>query len=336
MNQSSPYLSSSYRTILWLLFLCVASVANAKSSDPLPSWNTGASKSAIIEFVKSVTKKGGADFVPAAERIATFDNDGTLWSEQPTVQLMFALDRVKAEAPKHPEWKTTEPFKSVLADDMKGVMATGEHGLMELIMATHTGMSVEEFNQIANYWLTMTKHPKFNRPYTELVYQPMLELLSYLRTNGFKTYIVSGGGIEFMRPWTEKVYGIPPEQVIGSSVKTKFEVVDGKPVLMRLPELDFNDDKGGKPVAIQKFIGRRPIAAFGNSDGDLQMLEWTSATNHPHFALIVHHTDAEREVAYDRDSAIGRLDKALDEAGQKGWTVVDMKKDWKRVFPFEK
>ncbi|MEY3786398.1 MAG: hypothetical protein RLZ75_603 [Pseudomonadota bacterium] len=234
------------------------------------------------------------------------------------------------------EWKDTEPFKSVLANDMNGVLATGEQGLMELIMATHTGMSVEEFNHIAKYWLAMAKHPKYNRPYTELVYQPMLELLSYLRVNGFKTYVVSGGGIEFMRVWMEKAYGIPPEQIIGSSVKTKFEFVEGKPVLMRLPELDFNDDKGGKPVAIQKFIGRRPIAAFGNSDGDLQMLQWISATNRPHFGLIVHHTDAEREVAYDRDSAIGHLDKALDEARQKGWTLVDMKKDWKQVFPFEK
>lgn len=336
MNRLSPQSSASYRTVLWLLFLCFASVANAKSHDPLPSWNNGASKSAIVQFVKSVTKKGGADFVPAAERIATFDNDGTLWSEQPIAQLVFAMDRVKAEAPNHPEWKDREPFKSVLANDMKGVMATGEQGLMELIMATHAGMSSEEFNQIAKYWLAMAKHPKYNRPYTELVYQPMLELLSYLRANGFKTYVVSGGGVEFMRVWMEKVYGIPPEQIIGSSIKTKFEWIDGKPVLMRLPELDFNDDKGGKPVAIQKFIGRRPIAAFGNSDGDLQMLQWTSATNYPHFALIVHHTDAEREVAYDRDSTIGRLDKALDEAQQNGWTVVDMKKDWKRVFPFEK
>jgi phosphoserine phosphatase len=336
MNQLSTH-SSSYRAILWLLFLGFVSVANAKTSDPLPSWNNGASKTAIIEFVKSVTKKGGADFVPVAERIATFDNDGTLWIEQPMyVQLAFALDRVKAEAPKHPEWKDTEPFKSVLANDMNGVMASGEHGLLELIMVTHTGMSVEEFNQIAKYWLTMSKDAKFNRHYTELVYQPMLELLSYLRANDFKTYIVSGGGVEFMRPWTEKVYGIPPEQVIGSNVKTKFELVDGKPVLMRLPEMDFVDDKDGKPVGIQKFIGRRPIAAFGNSDGDLQMLEWATATNRPHFALIVHHTDAEREFAYDRESAVGKLDKALDEAAQKGWTVVDMKKDWKRVFPFEK
>jgi phosphoglycolate phosphatase-like HAD superfamily hydrolase len=320
--------------LIWLSF---TTLAIAKTTDPLPSWNNGATKTTIMQFVNNVTKKGGADFVPAAERIATFDNDGTLWIEQPMyVQLAFALDRVKAEAPKHPEWKDTEPFKSVLANDMNGVMASGEHGLLELIMATHTGMSVEEFNQIAKYWLTMSKHPKFKCPYTELVYQPMLELLSYLRANGFKTYIVSGGGVEFMRPWTEKVYGIPPEQVIGSSVKTKFELVEGKPVLMRLPEMDFIDDKDGKPVGIQKFIGRRPIAAFGNSDGDLQMLEWATATNRPHFALIVHHTDAEREFAYDRESAVGRLDKALDEAQQKGWTVVDMKKDWKRVFPFEK
>lgn len=324
----------SYYTLL--VCLSFATVAVSKSTTPLPSWNNGASKTAIIEFVKSVTKKGGADFVPPEERIATFDNDGTLWCEQPIAQLMFALDRVKAEAPKHPEWKDTEPFKSVLADNMKGVMATGEQGLMQLIMASHTGMSVEEFNQIAKYWLTMTKHPKFNRPYTELVYQPMLELLSYLRANGFKTYVVSGGGVEFMRTWVEKAYGIPPEQVIGSSIKTKYEVVDGKPVLMRLPEIDFIDDKGGKPVGIQKFIGRRPIAAFGNSDGDKEMLEWTTATNKPHFALIVHHTDAEREFAYDRDSSIGKLDKALDEAGQKGWTVVDMKKDWQRIFSFEK
>ena len=328
--------SYGYRIISLLVFLSFATAAVAKSTDPLPSWNNGPAKTAIMQFVKSVTKKGGSDFVPPAERIATFDNDGTLWSEQPTAQLIFALDRVKTEASKHPEWKDTEPFKSVLANDMKGVMATDEHGLMELMKASHGGMTTDEFEAIVKDWLATAKHPKYNRPYTELVYQPMLELLNYLRANGFKTYVVSGGGIEFMRVWMEKVYGIPPEQVIGSSIKTKFELVDGKPVLRRLPELDFNDDKGGKPVAIQKFIGRRPIAAFGNSDGDLQMLQWTSATNRPHFALIVHHTDAEREVAYDRDSSIGRLDKALDEGVQKGWTVVDMKKDWKRVFPFAK
>jgi hypothetical protein len=224
----------------------------------------------------------------------------------------------------------------VLANDMKGVMASGEKGLAEMLMATHAGMSVEEFNQISKYWLSQSKHPRFDRSYTELVYQPMLELLAFLRANGFKTYIVSGGGIEFMRPWTEKVYGVPPEQVIGSSIKMKYELVDGKPVLMRLPEIDFIDDKDGKPLGIQKFIGRRPIAAFGNSDGDYQMLQWTTANNGPHFGLLIHHTDAEREYAYDRDSAVGRLDKALDEAPKKGWTVVDMKKDWKRVFAFEK
>jgi len=327
----------SYRSILWFLFLSFAAVAQARSTDPLPSWNSGPAKSAIVQFVKDITKKGGPDFVPPAERIATFDNDGTLWCEQPMyVQLAFASDRVHAEAPEHPGWKATEPFKSVLAGDMKGVMASGEHGLVEMIMATHTGMTVEEFNQISKYWLTQSKHPRFKRPYTELVYQPMLELLGFLRANGFKTYIVSGGGVEFMRPWTEKVYGVPPEQVIGSSIKMKYELVDGKPVLMRLPEIDFIDDKDGKPVGIQKFIGRRPIAAFGNSDGDYQMLQWTTANNGPHFGLLVHHTDAEREYAYDRDSVIGHLDKALDEAQQKGWTIVDMKKDWKRIFPSEK
>ncbi len=326
-----------YHSIMWFLFLSFATLAHARTTDPLASWNSGTAKTAIVQFVKDVTKKDGPDFVSPAERIATFDNDGTLWCEQPMyVQLAFALDRVKAVAPEHPEWKTTEPFKSVLANDMKGVMASGEHGLVELIMATHTGMTVEEFNQISKYWLTQSKHPKFNRPHTELVYQPMLELLSFLRANGFKTYIVSGGGVEFMRPWTEKIYGVPPEQVVGSSIKTKYELIDGKPVLMRLPEIDFIDDKDGKPVGIQKFIGRRTIAAFGNSDGDYQMLQWTTANNSPHFGLLVHHTDAEREYAYDRDTAFGRLDKALDDAQKNGWTVVDMKKDWKRVFPFEK
>ncbi|MGR8999506.1 MAG: HAD family hydrolase [Gammaproteobacteria bacterium] len=326
-----------YRSILWILFLSFAAVAQARSTDPLPSWNSGPAKTAIVKFVKEVTKKGGPDFVPSAERIATFDNDGTLWCEQPMyVQLAFALDRVQAAAPEHPEWKDTEPFKSVLTDNMKGIMASGQHGLAEMIMSTHAGMTAEEFSQIAKYWLTLSKHPKFKRPYTELIYQPMLELLSFLRANGFKTYIVSGGGVEFMRPWTEKVYGIPPEQVIGSSIKTKYELIDGKPVLMRLPEIDFIDDKDGKPVGIHKFTGRRPIAAFGNSDGDYQMLQWTTTNNSPHFGLLVHHTDAQREYAYDRESAFGRLDKALDEAKQNGWIVVDMKKDWKRIFPFEK
>lgn len=328
--------SYCYRIMSLLVFLSFATVVLAKSADPLPSWNNGTTKTAIVQFVKNVAQKGGPDFVPPAERIATFDNDGTLWCEQPIAQLIFALDRVKAETSKHPEWKDTEPFKSVLANDMKGVTATGEHGLMELMMASHAGMTTEEFEQIVKNWLATAKHPKYNRPYTELVYQPMLELLSYLRANGFKTYVVSGGGIEFMRTWMEKVYGIPPEQIVGSSIKTKFELQGGKPVLMRLPEIDFNDDKDGKPVAIQRFIGRRPIAAFGNSDGDLQMLQWTAAGSGPRFELLVHHTDGEREYAYDRQSPIGRLDKALEEAVQKGWTVVDMKKDWKRVFPSAK
>ena len=305
-------------------------------TDPLPSWNDGASKKAIVEFVAKVTKEGGADYVPPAERIAVFDNDGTLWAEQPMYfQLAFALDRVKALAPQHPEWKTKEPFRSVLAGDLKGVMAGGEHALMELLMATHAGMSTAEFQQIVSDWLATARHPRFKRPYTNLVYQPMLELLAYLRANGFKTYVVSGGGIEFMRPWTEKVYGIPPEQVIGSSIKVRYENRDGKPLLMRLPEINFIDDKAGKPVGIHQFIGRVPIAAFGNSDGDLQMLHWTTLQPGRRFGLIVHHTDAEREWAYDRKSSIGRLDKALDEAATRGWTVVDVKKDWKVVFAFE-
>ncbi len=333
MNILFRHPTSSYWRIVGLLFLCVVGFAHAKPVDPLPSWNNGASKASIMQFVSSVTKKDGPYYVPVAERIATFDNDGTLWSEQPMyVQLAFALDRLKALAPQHPEWKDIEPYKSVLAGDMKAVMLAGEQGLMQLIMATHAGISTDTFAQSVTDWLATAKHPKYNRPYTELVYQPMLELLNYLRANGFKTYIVSGGGIEFMRPWTEKVYGIPPEQVVGSSIKTQYEVIEGRPVLKRLPEIDFIDDKEGKPVGIQKFIGRRPIAAFGNSDGDWQMLQWTAAGSGPNFELIIHHTDDERETAYDRHSAIGRLDRALDDAQQKGWTIVDMKHDWKLVF----
>jgi haloacid dehalogenase-like hydrolase/2'-5' RNA ligase superfamily protein len=307
------------------------------SVDPLPSWNEVSAKQSILEFVSKVTKEGSPDFVPVAERIATFDNDGTLWCEQPLpVQLFFAIDRVKALAPQHPEWKEEQPFKAILEDDMKSVFAGGEKGLMELMMATHSGMTTEEFEVIVNDWIATAKHPKYKRPYTELVYQPMLEALAYLRANGFKTYIVSGGGIEFMRPWTEKVYGIPPEQVVGSSIKVRYELRDGQPVLVRLPELDFNDDKAGKPVAIHKFIGRRPVMAFGNSDGDFEMLEWTMAGKGPRFGLIVHHTDADREFAYDRKAGLARLAKGLDEAPKRGWVVVDMKKDWTRVFPFSK
>ena len=315
------------------LVLAAVQVADA-ADDLLPSWNDGAAKRAIVDFVQRVTTPGGKDFVPEPERIATFDNDGTLWSEQPMyVQLAFALDRVKALAPQHPEWQEQEPFKSLLAGDLKGMFAGGEKAIVQLIMASHAGMTTAEFEQIVKDWIATARHPRFNRPYTECVYQPMLELLAYLRANGFKTYIVSGGGIEFMRPWVEKVYCIPPEQVVGSSIKTKFEMRDGKPVLIRLPEVDFIDDKEGKPVGINKFIGRLPVLAFGNSDGDHQMLQWTAAGSGPRFMGLVHHTDAEREWAYDRQSSIGRLDKALDEARAKGWTVVDMKQDWKTIFP---
>jgi len=318
--------------------LCIASLAlPAFAADPLPSWNDGPARKAITEFVQATTDKSNPKFVPPEARIATFDQDGTLWAEQPMYfQLFFALDRVKALAPQHPEWKEKEPFASLLKGDMKGALAGGERAMLEIIMATHAGMTTEEFAQTAKEWIETARHPKTGRLYTEMVYQPMLELLAYLRANGFKTFIVSGGGIEFMRPWTEKVYGIPPEQVIGSSIKTKFELRDGKPVLVRLPEINFIDEKEGKPIGIHQHIGRRPIAAFGNSDGDLQMLQWTTAGSGARFALLVHHTDAEREWAYDRRSSIGRLDKALDEAQAKGWTVVDMKNDWKTIFPFEK
>jgi len=322
-----------------LLVLCAFLLLNTSAqaqTDPLPSWNDGASKKAILTFVKRVTTKGSPDFVPPPERIATFDNDGTLWAEQPMYfQFFFALDRVKALAPQHPEWKDTEPFASLLKGDVKGALAGGDHALLELVLATHTGMTTDEFEKLVKDWIATAKHPVTKRPFTEMVYRPMLELLAYLRANAFKTFIVSGGGIEFMRPWVEKTYGIPPEQVVGSSVKTKFEVRDGKRVLVRLPEVNFIDDNVGKPVGINQHIGRRPIAAFGNSDGDLQMLQWTTAGTGARFALIVHHTDAVREWAYDRESAIGKLDKALDEAKAKGWTVVDMKNDWKRIFPFE-
>ena len=310
--------------------------ASEVAADALPSWNEGAAKQAIHDFVTRVTDPAGPDFVPEAERVATFDNDGTLWAEQPAYfQLLFAIDRVKALAPEHPEWATTQPFKAVLDGDIKALAAAGEHGLLELVMASHTGMTTEEFEGIAKGWIATAKHPKTGQPYTRMVYQPMLELLDYLRANGFKTFIVSGGGIEFMRPWTEEIYGIPPEQVVGSSIKTRFEMRDDGPVLVRLPEIDFIDDKEGKPVGIHSHIGRRPIAAFGNSDGDLQMLQWTAAGDGPSFCLYVHHTDADREWAYDRESHVGRLDEGLKEAESRGWTVVDMKSDWKRIFAFE-
>jgi hypothetical protein len=302
----------------------------------LNSWNECPVKKAILDFVADVTDEGSKTFVSPQDRIAVFDNDGTLWAEKPAYfQLLFALDRVKALAPENPEWKTKQPFKAVLEGDMKSLAASGDRGIIELVMESTTGITTDEFSRIVADWMAEAKHPRFRRPYTDLAYQPMLELLAYLRTNGFKTYIVSGGGIEFMRVWVEDVYGIPPEQVIGSSIITRFEIRNNTPVLLRQPMLDFHDDKAGKPVAINKFIGRRPILAFGNSDGDLQMLQWTASGKGKRFMGLIHHTDDEREWSYDRYSLVGRLNKALDEAEAKGWTVVDMKKDWKRIFRFE-
>ena len=313
----------------------IATVALAQ--DQLSSWNGGPTKQTIVDFVARVTKEGSPDLVPVPERIATFDNDGTLWAEQPMYfQFFFALHRVKALAPQHPEWKTKEPFASLLKGNVKGVLKEGERAMLEIVMATHAGMTTEEFEKIVKDWVASAKHPKTKRPYTEMVYQPMLELLAYLRANGFKTFIVSGGGVEFMRPWTEKVYGISPEQVIGSSVKTKFEMRDGKPVLVRLPEINFIDDKAGKPVGIHQHIGRRPIAAFGNSEGDREMLEWTQAAGGARLMMLVHHDDAVREFAYGTESKIGTFSDALmTEAKKNGWTVISMKNDWKVVFPFE-
>jgi hypothetical protein len=321
-----------------LLAITLVGLTTAYAQDPLPSWNDGPAKKSITDFVAKVAKEGSPDFVPVAERIATFDNDGTLWCEQPMYfQLLFALDRVKALAPQHPEWKTKEPFASLLKGDVKAALAGGEHTMLEIIVATHAGMTTAEFEKIVTDWIATAKHPKFKRPYTECVYQPMVELLAYLRANGFKTFIVSGGGIEFMRPWTEKVYGIPPEQVVGSSIKTKYEMRDGKPVLMRLPEMNFIDDKTGKPVGINSHIGRRPIAAFGNSDGDQQMLEWTQAGSGGRLMMLVHHDDAVREFAYGAESKIGTFSDALmAEAKKDGWIVISMKDDWKKIFAFEK
>lgn len=322
--------------VIAALAMIAATISHAQTSvDPLPSWNDGAVKTSIVDFVNRTTTQGSSDFVPPAERIATFDNDGTLWCEMPVYfQVAFAFDRVKALAPQHPEWKATQPFKGVIENNPKAAMATGEKGVLQIIEATHAGMSVADFSKEVTDWIASARHPRFHRPYNELVYQPMLELLSYLRANGFKTFIVSGGGIEFMRPWVEKAYGIPPEQVVGSSGVVKFQPgPDGKPELLKVAKIEFIDDGPGKPVGINRFIGRRPIFAFGNSDGDLQMLQWTAAGSGLRFMGLVHHTDAEREYAYDRKSNIGKLDKALDEATAKKWTVVDMKNDWKKVFP---
>jgi hypothetical protein len=329
--------------LLAIVFFFIVSCTTTTTSktdigedDPLPSWNEGQTKSSIIDFVSDVTNPSSANFIKVEDRIATFDNDGNLWSEQPAYfQLFFAIDRVKKLAPEHPEWKTQEPYKSILEDNMAEFAKSGEHGILEIVMATHSGMSTDEFEDIVKQWLATAKHPTLNRPYTDLVFQPMLELLDYLRANDFKTFIVSGGGIEFMRPWVEGVYGIPKDQVVGSSIKTRFVVKDGKPVIERLPEMDFIDDKEGKPLGINKFIGRRPVFASGNSDGDLAMMQWTAAGKGKRFILYLHHTDDVREWAYDRNSSFGRLNKGLDEAAENGWTVIDMKNDWKVIYPFE-
>ncbi|MCV9943859.1 MULTISPECIES: HAD family phosphatase [unclassified Rhizobium] len=318
------------------VILLVVVASSAQGADALPSWSEGKTKQSIVAFVERVTAEGSADFVPVPERIAVFDNDGTLWAEQPMYfQLLFALDRVKVLAPQHPEWTSKEPFASLLKGDLKGALAGGEPAIMQIVMTTHSGMTTAEFDQIVRDWIATAKHSKTGQLYTKMIYQPMLELLAYLRANGFKTFIASGGGVDFMRVFSEEVYGIPPEQVIGSSGKTNFEMRGGTPLLMRLAEINFIDDKAGKPVAIHQHIGRRPIAAFGNSDGDLQMLQWTCSPPGPRFCLFVRHTDADREWAYDRASSIGRLDKGLDEAGNMNWTVVDMKTDWTKVFAFE-
>jgi phosphoglycolate phosphatase-like HAD superfamily hydrolase len=321
------------RLTLITLIAATLLAVNAFAADPLPSWNDTSPKQAIIAFVEKVTKEGSAHFVPVPQRIAVFDNDGTLWAEQPMYfQAFFIFDRIKALAPQHPEWKDEEPFASVLKGDVKSALAGGEKALIEMVMATHAGMTSEEFEKIVNDWIATAKHPTTGKHFTGVVYQSMIELLAYLRDNGFKTFIVSGGGMEFIRPWAERVYGVPPEQVVGSSIKTKYEVRDGKPAIIRLPDLNFIDDKEGKPIGIHQHIGRRPIFAAGNSDGDYQMLEWTTTGTGPRFGMLVHHTDDEREWAYDRDSHVGRLDQALTDAPKRNWTVIDMKSDWAEIF----
>ena len=317
-----------------LVLLLVFASAIAQAAEPLPSWNDGAAKSRIVGFVQAVTDTSGKDYVPPADRIAVFDNDGTLWSEQPAYfQLLFAIDRVRALAPANPRWKTQQPFKAALEGDMKALAASGEKGLLQLLMVSHAGMTSDEFTRIAKDWLASARHPTLKRKYTDLVYQPMLEVLDYLRANGVRTYIVSGGGVEFVRAFSEQRYGIPPEQVIGSSIKTRYEIRDGQPAIVRLPEIDFIDDKAGKPVAIQKFIGRLPLAVFGNSDGDFEMFEWATSAPGPRLGVLVHHDDGEREFAYDRTSHIGRLAKGLDEGPKRGWTITSMKRDWKTIYP---
>ena len=325
------------QTVLAVILVLWVAVATNAQKDPLASWNDGTSKKAIVDFIERTTKAGSSDFIPLDERIATFDNDGTLWSEQPMYfQFLFMLDQVKAAEPSHPEWKDNAVFKALAAKDQKALAEIGEKPLLEFLAVANSGMSVADYDSSVRVWLATARHPRFNRPYTDLVYKPMLDLLGYLRANGFKTFIVSGGSIEFMRPWVQQVYGIPPEQVVGTISDVKFEMQNGAPVLIREPKINFVDDGPGKPVGIYRSIGRRPVAAFGNSDGDQQMLEFTAAGPGRRLMLIVHHTDADREYAYDRTSSIGKLDKALDEALAKGWIVVDMKKDWRVIYPFEK
>ena len=333
MKSNRTYFKLSCLAALTLYVLLLAVVGAYAQNDQLPSWNDGKTKQSIVAFVEKVTKPGSPDFVPVAERIATFDNDGTLWCEQPMYfQMIFAFDRIKATAAEHPEWKDTAPYKFVLAGDTKQFGATGEKGLLDVIAATHAGMTVDDFHAIVRKWMHTAQHPRFHRPYDQLIYQPMHELLVYLRANKFKTFIVSGGGIEFMRPWVGKAYGIPPQQVVGSSGLVKYEVQDGKPVLLKEPKVEYVDDGPGKPVGINRFIGRRPIAAFGNSDGDYEMLEWTTTGSGPRLGMIVHHTDAEREYAYDYPSHVGQLKRALEGAPQHGWIVIDMKSAWRTVF----
>ena len=320
--------------VLMLAAVGLLALAGAAQADPLASWKDGATKTRIVNFVEQAADPASKGYVPAADRVAVFDNDGTLWSEQPMYfQLAFVIDRVRELAPSHPEWKATQPFKAALEGDVKALAAGGEHALLELVMATHAGMSTEEFEAIVRAWLAKARHPKTGRPYTAMVYQPQLELLDYLRRNGFKVYIVSGGGIEFVRAFSEEVYGVPRENVVGSSIETRYEIVNGQPVLMRLPKIEFIDDKAGKPVGINQHIGRRPVLAFGNSDGDFEMLEWTTAGSGPRLGLLLHHDDGVREYAYDRKSAMGRLDRGLDEAAKRGWVLVSMKDDWRRVYP---
>ena len=329
-------------SIVACLLLAIFSASPLSAGEPakdeaLSSWNEGPSKKAILDFVDRVTQEGGADYVKPEERIATFDHDGTLWAEQPMYfQIMFAMDRVRAMAPNHPDWKTKQPFKAVLDRDIKALAALGETGFLRIMALTHTGITTDDFSKFVADWITTARHPRFNRLYTELIYRPMVELLSYLRANGFKTFIVSGGGVEFMRVFTGRLYGIPPEQVVGSAGVVQFQMrANYKPVLLKQGKIEFVDDGPGKPVGINRFIGRRPIFAFGNSDGDQQMLEWTAAGSGARFMGLVHHTDAEREWAYDRQSAVGRLDKAWDEAVRRGWTVTNMKTEWKKIFAFE-